>query len=593
MIVGGLTSKNKIDILLYIAKELSNSSNQQELFDRVVALSREIFEVDNVTVRLWQRDRLVPVKFLAQTDPPRRDLKSGEGYSGAVFAEKKAMLLANLEQHPDYLDDRETTRCAMVAPILLREQSLGTIAIEKDLPHFYKKDDLEILEAMAAQLALALNEVKLVEGLMQAGSRIDSDLRMGRNVQSQIIPSEILPWNSLRFANYFEPMVEVSGDYFDVILSGNRLTIIIADVSGHGVPAALVTMALHFQFRRCVEQGFGLTEMMEELNESMRHRMPDGTYFTAQLVRIYGDHTFSYVNGGHMKLMHYVQKKKDFELLDTIGFPLGIIPAKRTDYEEKFSKLEQGDLLLFMTDGFYEQRNASGEETGINQVLDSFRTILREISDPGTVCSEFLTMWKEIVESTPRDDDLTLLVVECSRNLDEAMEHYNIARKRARAGMLQEAEQSALKAYRLDSSLHDNLLFLSRLYHDQSDYENAVQFLNEYVSSSGANRPEYYHALGSLHYKKKDYGAAKREFKKAISVDHTYSRSSLMLARCYLKEGSQPKALRTLQQAVKSSPYNETIKQSLKNVEDLAINTSDGSSSRSAGADLATAKATA
>ncbi|MCE9600224.1 MAG: SpoIIE family protein phosphatase [Spirochaetia bacterium] len=569
MVVGGLTSKNKIDILLYMAKELASTQNQKDLFDRVILLSEEIFEVDNVTLRIWQDDKLVPIAFLKQTDPPRRELAIGEGYSGTVFKERKSMNLENLEFHPDYLDERETTRCAMVAPILLREEGLGTIAIEKDIPDFYTKDDLEILEAMAAQLALALNEVKLVEGLVAARHRLDSDLRMGRSVQSQIIPTNILPWNSIRFAHYFEPMVEVSGDYFDVMRSGNSLTCIIADVSGHGVPAALVTMALHSQFRRCVDQGFGLPEMMAELNESMREKLPDGTYFTAQLARIYADHTFSYVNGGHVRIMHYVQKQKDFEFLDTKGFPLGIMPARRSDYEEKFGKLEQGDMLVFLTDGFHEQRNLLRQDTGFPRVLDWFREILREVSDPVVVRTEFMAVWNDFVEGAPREDDLTLLVLECSPNLDEARENHKLAKQHYFAGRVAEAEKAALEAYRLDSSLHDNLLFLSKLYHNQENFPEAVRFMGEYISTSGANKPEYYHALGTLQFRKGDVTAAKRDFKKSLSLDHTYAKSSLMLAKCYLKEGSRPKAIRTLQQALKGSPGNEQIKKSLHNVEEL------------------------
>ncbi len=571
MVVGGLTSKNKIDILLYISKEFAYIDNQKDLFDRVMALSREIFEVDNVTVRLWQNGYLVPVRFLKQTEPPRRALRPGEGYSGAVFSEKKSRNLDNLENFPDYLDEHETTRCAIVVPILLRDEALGTIAIEKDIPYFYRKDDLEILEAMASQLALALNEVKLIEGLVEARSRIESDLKMGRNVQSQIIPAEIPPWNSIRFGHYFEPMVEVSGDYYDVMRSGNTITCIIADVSGHGVPAALVTMALHFQFRRCVEQGFGLTEMMEDLNESIRHRLPDGTYFTAQLVRIYADHTYSYVNAGHVRLMHYRRAEKDFVFHDTKGIPLGIAPVRRTDYEEKFSKLMPGDTLVMLTDGFHEQRNSAHEDVGYERVLGWLTEVISSPSaEAPEIASGFMDRFNQFVEGAPREDDLTLLVLNCSSHLESAQNVYHEARKFQREKNYSKAEQAALEAYRLDSSLHDNLLLLSKLYYDQNRHAEAARFLNEYVVSSGAHKPEYYHMLGNLYYRNGDLREAKRELKKALSLDHTFVRASLMLARCYLKEGAKPKAVKTLQQALKSTPGNEQLRQSLKNVEGMA-----------------------
>jgi sigma-B regulation protein RsbU (phosphoserine phosphatase) len=571
MVVGGLTSKNKIDILVYMAKELANVQNQQDLFDAVVALSQEIFEVDNITLRLWQNQKLVPVRFLKETDPPRRELKAGEGYSGAVFAEKKAQILDNLENFPGYLDEQETTRCAIVVPILLRDEALGTIAIEKDVPYFYKKDDLEILDAMASQVALALNEVKLIEGLMEAQSRLASDLKMGRSVQSQIIPSEIHAWNSLRFGHYFEPMVEVSGDYVDVMRSGNTLTCFMADVSGHGVPAALVTMALHFQFRRCVDQGLGLTEMMVELNESIRHRLPEGTYFTAQLVRVYADHTFSFVNAGHVRLLHYKRAAGDFSTYDTRGMPLGIMEVKRADYEEKFGNLEPGDLIFMLTDGFHEQRNAAHEAAGPQRLFEWLTEIVKErdISEPLAVCREFLHLFNEFVGSAPREDDLTLLVLECSRHLQGARNEFSRAKRLRREGQLDDAEHAALECYRLDASYHDNLMLLSRIYYDKRDLAKSARFLGEYIASSGASRPEFHHMLGVMHYRMQDIPSAKRELKKALSIDHANVRSNLMLARCYLKEGSVPRAVKTLQRALQSVPGNEKLKQALRSVETL------------------------
>lgn len=571
MVVGGLTSKNKIDILVYMAKELANVQNQRELFDRVVAISQEIFEVDNITLRLWQNQKLVPVRFLKETTPPRRELKSGEGYSGVVFMEKKAQILDNLENFPDYLDDQETTRCAIVVPILLREEALGTIAIEKNVPYFYKKDDLEILDAMASQVALALNEVKLIEGLMEAQARLASDLKMGRNVQSQIIPSEIHAWNSIRFGHYFEPMVEVSGDYVDVMRSGNTLTCFMADVSGHGVPAALVTMALHFQFRRCVDQGLGLTEMMVELNESIRHRLPEGTYFTAQLARVYADHTFSFVNAGHVRLLHYRRERGEFSTYDTKGMPLGIMEVKRADYEEKFGALEPGDLIFMLTDGFHEQRNAAHEPAGAPRLMEWLNEIVKErdISEPLAVCREFLHLFEAFVGGAPREDDLTLLVLECSRYLQHARNEFVRAKRLRREGDLDQAEHAALECYRLDSSFHENLMLLSRIYYDRHDLAKSARFLGEYIASSGASRPEYHHMLGVMHYRMQDTASAKRELKKALSIDHANVRANLMLARCYLKEGSIPRAIKTLQRALQSVPGNEKLKQALRSVEML------------------------
>jgi Tfp pilus assembly protein PilF len=77
--------------------------------------------------------------------------------------------------------------------------------------------------------------------------------------------------------------------------------------------------------------------------------------------------------------------------------------------------------------------------------------------------------------------------------------------------------------------------------------------------------------LGNVYYKANDIAAAKREFKKALTIDHMYHDASLMLARCYLKENQPPKALKILKQAVKASPANEQLRQALQNLEKKGV----------------------
>ncbi|MCE9499978.1 MAG: GAF domain-containing protein, partial [Leptospira sp.] len=160
-VVGGLTDQNKISVLLYISKEFGSVDKQEELFGTVINLCREIFECDNTTLRLFDGELLVPVKFIKETSPPRRNLEPGEGFSGATFASRKSLLIPDLTQTPEYLDPGESTRCAMCVPMLHKDEVMGTISVESDTEFFYKEDDLEILEALGSQLAMALTGVRL------------------------------------------------------------------------------------------------------------------------------------------------------------------------------------------------------------------------------------------------------------------------------------------------------------------------------------------------------------------------------------------------------------------------------------------------
>ncbi len=573
MVVGGLTAKNKIDILLYISKELANTNSQDELYDRVLGLCEEIFEVDNVTLRLWDGESLHPHRFLKETDPPRRDLEEGEGYSGQVLATRTSLLVPDLARHPELIDEGETTLCVVCVPVMYKDTVLGTISVEKDIQYFYKQDDLEILEALASQLGLALNEVRLIEGLIDAQKRINDDLKMGRIVQGQIVRTDIQPWNSVHFGCHYEPMVEVSGDYFDVIRKGNSLSVLAADVSGHGVSAALVTVTIHHEFQRCVDAGMGLPEIMEALGESIRPKLPDETYFTAQIFRIYADQSYSFVNAGHNKLIHYVRQSNSFDQIDAPGIPLGIVQAHRNDYQEIFGKLEPGDILISYSDGFIEQRNEQGEETGLERLLywlHDENSKLMEL-EPGFTVSrladQVVERWKEHVGNVPRQDDVSMVMAMANPKLPEAQDLYKKARKALSDGQSSRALSYGTSAYQLEPSLHDNLLLIAKLYYRDGDYETAAKYLEEYVETSGERSAQTFFMLGNIYYKGGEFLKAKREFKQSLSVDHAFSDSSLMLARCYLKEKQSPKAVKTLRQAIKSSPGNDQLRQALAKIE--------------------------
>jgi len=368
-------------------------------------------------------------------------------------------------------------------------------------------------------------------------------------------------------------MVEVSGDYFDVLRKGNNISILSADVSGHGVSAALVTVTIHHEFRRCVDQGMGLPEIMEALNNSIRPKLPDETYFTAQIVRVYNDQSFSLVNAGHNQLIQYNAEKQSFHQIDAPGLPLGIQRARREDYEEVFGKLNPGDLLVSYTDGITEQRDAEGEETGIERFLswlESERRSCEERIDNYSakdICDAVMDRWKAHVDGTARSDDTTLLVMMCNPSYYQALESYKKARHALAEKKIDRAMSYATTARELEPSLHDNLLLMAKLYYREGQYNESAQHLVDYIESSGERNAQTFFMLGNIYYKMSDFLEAKRQFKKSLSIDYSYSESSLMLARCYLRESQPPKAIKTLRQAIKSAPGNEQLKSALAALE--------------------------
>lgn len=580
-VIGGLTDKEKIAILLYISKQFATVDKEEELLNVVIQICKEIFEASNVTLRFFDGEYLVPVKYSNETNPPRRNLLPTEGFSGLAFSQKKSVIFYDLENMQQYLDEGETTRCVMCIPLQQKEEILGTLSVESDKENFYIPDDLEILEAVGAQLSLALSSVRLIEGLITARARekailaqLEWDMKMGRNVQTQILPQSLKPWNGIYFSSYYEPMVEVSGDLYDVIRQGNSLTAINIDVSGHGIPAALVTMAIHNHFRRLVYSGLGLTEIMEDLGESLRGQLPESTYFTAFIVRIYADYTYSYVNAGHQKMLHIHGKTNSIEELDTKGVPLGILEVRKSDYEEKQGKLEPGDILVLMTDGFPEQKNPENNEAGTELVKDWLIQEKKKLEEGNNskifindLKEGFLERFREFKANNKNGDDLSLLMIQCSETINEAIPYIQKAKIANLNKQFEDAYALANKAYKIDPSLKDNLIFLGKMHFRDGNYQEAIRFFSEYIQTSGDDTAIAHYLLGRAYYQAGKITEAKRSLKKSISSDHTFIKSNLLLAKCYLKENEKSKAVKVLQQGIKSVPNNEVLRASLIKLE--------------------------
>ncbi|TGK65191.1 serine/threonine protein phosphatase, partial [Leptospira gomenensis] len=140
------------------------------------------------------------------------------------------------------------------------------------------------------------------------------------------------------------------------------------------------------------------------------------------------------------------------------------------------------------------------------------------------------------------------------------------------------AYDKALDVYSLDDSIKDSLLLLGRMYYRDRNFPKAIQFLDKFVKTSGEDSAYIHYLIGRAYYETDNVTEAKRSLKRSLAIDHTYSKASLRLARCYLKENQSPKAIKVLQQGIKSAPTNEYLKISLKKLEDLMYNKKEDSS---------------
>jgi sigma-B regulation protein RsbU (phosphoserine phosphatase) len=237
--------------------------------------------------------------------------------------------------------------------------------------------------------------------------RMEEVFREARKIQASILPRRVPPYPPFEMAGRTEPMDKVGGDFFDFIpITDKILGLAIADVSGHGLPAALQVRDVHMGLRMGMARDFKIVRTVERLN-TIIHKSTLTSRFVALF---YGElelnGTFIYVNAGHVAPFH-LEANGNHRFLEEGGAVLGPLPD--ATYERGFVKMRPGDMLVFFTDGMVEAHDAAGDEFGIDRLLAVTRSL--QGRRPAEVVSAIFQRLEEWTDGRPPEDDRTLLVV--------------------------------------------------------------------------------------------------------------------------------------------------------------------------------------
>jgi serine phosphatase RsbU (regulator of sigma subunit) len=266
-------------------------------------------------------------------------------------------------------------------------------------------------EAIAAILLLLLLSLELADKVI-----MKRDLEIAREIQNWLVPSQPpdVPDAEIAFAT--RPQNSVAGDYYDAFYptvsaaEGGKLLLVVADVAGKSVPAALLMATMQASLRTIAGDNAPLDALVARLNRYASAYSLDGRRFTTAILGLYDPATreLTYVNAGHNAP---VLRRSDLtmEFLDKGGLPLGI--ESTAVYETGTVTLRAGDALLMFTDGVVEAFNAEGEEFGNGRWLNAIRNL-----PSGTASQSLQFLMRQVDEfvgATRQSDDITCLVFQC------------------------------------------------------------------------------------------------------------------------------------------------------------------------------------
>ena len=354
------------EVLLEITKTLSAPFDLDEVIEAMLKSLRQVVRYDAAALYLVNRKTLALEQVSAVGYPEGSDeafgLRVGVGLVGWVAKTGEAVIVPDVNKDARYVRARPGTRSELAAPLVVQGRTIGVFNLESDVEDAYHEGHLELLAAFAAQAAVAVERARLTRELLER-RRLEKELAIAREIQSSFLPKRAPVIAGFELAGTARPHREVGGDYYDFIhVSDTRMGLAIADVSGKGIPAALLMAGFRMSLLAEIRNEFAIRAVMRKVNSLVYESTDPDKFVTA----FYGvldckNRVLIFSNAGHNPPV-LVRQGSVVESLLEGGVAFGVLPDAQ--YEERPVALEDDDVLVLYTDGVSEAQSPTGEHFG-------------------------------------------------------------------------------------------------------------------------------------------------------------------------------------------------------------------------------------
>jgi sigma-B regulation protein RsbU (phosphoserine phosphatase) len=415
-----LMDTQKISLLMHINQSISERKPLPDLFSEIMEKSKYLLEAEASSLLIYDPDDQSLHFKVAMGDKgemiKKFSVQIGQGIAGWVAENKKPVNIEDCYDDPrfDSSYDKKTnfrTRAMLCVPLLKNEQLIGVLqVINKKDGGIFSAEDLMLLETMASQCAIAIDNDRLTKMEISAKT-MEQELETARQIQLKALPERIPEIREIDIAAVLNPAKQVGGDYYHIFNLDENISLwVIADVSGKGVPAALIVSTLHAAIQTYLSVGFekpDLISLVDSVNKVLIDNTTPDKYATAWFGMYHaGESRLESVNAGHNP--PYIFKRDEDKPLELTegGVFLGAYPLP---YDKEIVNLNRGDVLVLFTDGVTEAWNEKEED------YEEWRLIKTVSAIKEKKAEEILRAVEKDVEKhvngAPQSDDFTALVI--------------------------------------------------------------------------------------------------------------------------------------------------------------------------------------
>lgn len=399
--------------ILGVTSALAAPFDLMTMLSEVVAAAKQVLNADRGSVWLHDAATGELVLEVATGLKPVR-VPFGAGLVGACARDRRTINVPDCYADPrfDQGVDRASgyrTRCMLTLPLIDHKGGLvGVMQVLNKKDGVFDAEDEGVATALAAQCAVALQRVRMTEAVIE-GERMRQALEMAREVQMSTLPATMPVVPGYDVCGASRPAELTGGDTFDLALLPRGLLVVLGDATGHGIAPALSVTQMHAMLRVAFGLGADLDAAYVEVNNRLAETLPPDRFITAFIGLLDPrTHRLRFHSGGQGPILVFRAATATWTSHRPTSFPLGAMPLASVQPAIELA-LEPGDILVLLSDGFYEYRSAQGELFGEDRV----RSLVA--AQRNSAMRELLAVLQREVDAfgqgAPQDDDMTAVLV--------------------------------------------------------------------------------------------------------------------------------------------------------------------------------------
>jgi sigma-B regulation protein RsbU (phosphoserine phosphatase) len=403
----------ELSVLNDLARAIGASLNSQEIMHTIIHRSLRAMGAEQGVITLVDEQANQPMKTLIRTavsSAGHSQYHFNQALLGWMHNNKKPLMLNDPENDPRFRGVKwdESVRSLLCVPMIVKSALRGALTIyNKKEGGKFSEEDQRLLAIIAAQSAQVIETARLYE-LEQSLIRMKEEVRLAATIQTDLLPKESPRVAGYEIAGKSVPAQVVGGDYFDFIpIDGKRVAVTLGDVSGKGLPAALLMANLQATLRSVSLMESSPRVCIERANRLLYQSTSSEKFVTLFYGVLDPDaRTLSYSNAGHDNPFLFHQDEEPARL-GVGGVVLSIMET--FPYSEQTIPIGEGDLLVIYSDGIVEAINPDQEQFGQDRLAE----VIRQHRDgsPGDLIDSIINAVKVHAGTAAQMDDMTLVVV--------------------------------------------------------------------------------------------------------------------------------------------------------------------------------------